>query len=150
MRVPIRGLNFSRPGTRHHRDNLVRVEQARTYVLSRIVPLAELDQRHYSSLRILIVSFITLLDTSLLSASFKAAMNKTALEQDRDEQPVSILVFRQPALVQRAGIHLNSRKVQLKSLTFISIALETEILCRERDCLAQFFRHRFENFGVGN
>jgi hypothetical protein len=66
---------------------LVRVEQARTYVLSRIVPLAELDQRHYSSLRILIVSFITLLDTSLLSASFKAAMNKTALEQDRDEQP---------------------------------------------------------------
>jgi hypothetical protein len=79
MRVPIRGLNFSRPGTRHHRDNLVRVEQARTYVLSRIVPLAELDQRHYSSLRILIVSFITLLDTSLLSASFKAAMNKTAL-----------------------------------------------------------------------
>jgi hypothetical protein len=106
MRVPIRGLNFSRPGTRHHRDNLVRVEQARTYVLSRIVPLAELDQRHYSSLRILIVSFITLLDTSLLSASFKAAMNKTALNSPSQSWCLGSLPW-----FNSAEIHLNLRKV---------------------------------------
>jgi hypothetical protein len=71
MRVPICSLNLSRPGTRYYRDNLVRVQQARTYILSRIVPLAKLDQRHHSSLRILIVSFITQLDTNLLLVRLK-------------------------------------------------------------------------------
>ena len=52
MRMPICSLNFSRPGTRHHRDNLVSVDQERTHILSRIVPLAKLDQRHRPSLQI--------------------------------------------------------------------------------------------------
>jgi hypothetical protein len=59
MRVPIRSLNFGCPGTGHHRDNLVSIEQERADILSRIVPFAELDQRHRSSPRFETASFVT-------------------------------------------------------------------------------------------
>src|SRR5580698_7551941 len=74
MRVPVRSLNFSRPGARHHRDNLVRVEQERTHILARVVPFAKLDQCHRSSLRRQRTSSTTRWGTNPVLASFKTEL----------------------------------------------------------------------------